>query len=110
SGPRVRVGRQGRAIPRRSGLRTSGEERTMATRRRYIDLPDHARRNFIKWSIGLGAALGLRPWKVFEVTESVIGPAAAQTASTMPVNRFIGNVMGNAGIAWMSQLFPHAAV
>ena len=49
----------------------------MATRRRYIDIPDHARRDFIKWTIGLGAALGLRPWKVFEVQESVVGPAVA---------------------------------
>ena len=49
----------------------------MATRRRYIDIPDHARRDFIKWTIGLGAALGLRPWKVFEVQESIVGPAVA---------------------------------
>ena len=51
----------------------------MATRRRYIDIPDHARRDFIKWTIGLGAALGLRPWKVFEVQESLVGPAVAAT-------------------------------
>ena len=30
----------------------------MATRRRYLEIPNHARRDFIKWSVGLGAALG----------------------------------------------------
>ena len=36
-------------------------------RKKYIDIPDHARRDFIKWTVGLGAALGLRPWKIFEI-------------------------------------------
>lgn len=79
----------------------------MATRRRYIDIPDHARRDFIKWTIGLGAALGLRPWKVFEVQESVVGPAVAANASCASVNRFVGFVCGNGGHAWNTQLWPH---
>jgi hypothetical protein len=79
----------------------------MATRRRYIDIPDHARRDFIKWTIGLGAALGLRPWKVFEVQESVVGPAVAANASCASVNRFVGFIMGNGGLAWNTQLWPH---
>ena len=74
--------------------------------RKYIDLPDHARRDFIKWTVGLGAALGLKPWKVFEAQESVVGPAVAQEASCAPVNRFVGNIMGNGGFAWMTQLWP----
>src|SRR2546430_13166581 len=79
----------------------------MATRRRYIDIPDHARRDFIKWTIGLGAALGLRPWKVFEVQESLVGPAVAATASCASVNRFVGFICGNGGHAWNTQLWPH---
>jgi hypothetical protein len=79
----------------------------MATRRRYIDIPDHARRDFIKWTIGLGAALGLRPWKVFEVQESLVGPAVAANASCASVNRFVGIVAGNGGHAWQTQLWPH---
>lgn len=79
----------------------------MATRRRYIDIPDHARRDFIKWTIGLGAALGLRPWKVFEVQESIVGPAVADSASCSSVNRFVGFVCGNGGHAWNTQLWPH---
>jgi len=79
----------------------------MATRRRYIDIPDHARRDFIKWTIGLGAALGLRPWKVFEVQESIVGPAVAANASCASVNRFVGFVCGNGGHAWNTQLWPH---
>jgi hypothetical protein len=74
-------------------------------RRQYIDLPDHARRNFVKWTIGLGAALGLRPWKVWEVQESIIGPAAAQSAK-MPVCRAVHLVAGNGGLAWFTQLWP----
>ena len=79
----------------------------MATRRRYIDIPDHARRDFIKWTIGLGAALGLRPWKVFEVQESIVGPATAATASCAAVNRFIGVIGGNGGHAWNTLLWPY---
>jgi hypothetical protein len=80
----------------------------MTMRRKFIDIPDHARRDFIKWTVGLGAALGLRPWKVFEVTESVVGPAMAQSASCQTVNRTVHNIMGNGGFSWMTQLWPHA--
>jgi hypothetical protein len=81
----------------------------MATRRRYIDIPDHARRDFIKWTIGLGAALGLRPWKVFEVQESIVGKALADSAACASVNRFVGFSCGNGGFAWCTQLWPHLA-
>jgi hypothetical protein len=81
----------------------------MATRRRYIDIPDHARRDFIKWTIGLGAALGLRPWKVFEVQESVVGPAVAANASCAAANRFVGFVAGNGGLSWNTLVWPHLA-
>src|SRR5215813_8062339 len=80
----------------------------MAYRRRHIEIPDPSRRNFIKWTIGLGASLGIRPWKIFEVNESVVGAAVAAEASCMPVTRFVGNVMGNGGLAWMTQLWPFA--
>ncbi len=78
----------------------------MATRRRYIDLPNHARRDFIKWSVGIGAALGLQPWKVFEVQESILGPAHAGTASSLTALRSVHIVAGNGGLAWFTQLFP----
>ena len=77
-------------------------------RNKFIDIPDHARRNFIKWSVGLGAALGLRPWKVFEVQESIVGPALADQASCSPVNRSLHVIAGNGGFAWFTQLWPHA--
>jgi hypothetical protein len=76
-------------------------------RRRYLDIPDHARRDFIKWTVGLGAALGLRPWKVFEVQESIVGPAVAANASCASVNRFVGFIGGNGGHAWNTQLWPY---
>lgn len=75
--------------------------------KKYIDLPDHARRDFIKWTVGVGAALGLRPWKVFEIQESIVGPAVADSASCSSVNRFVGLVCGNGGHAWNTQLWPH---
>lgn len=75
-------------------------------RSQKLDIPDGSRRNFIKWSVGLGAALGLEPWKVFEVNESLFGVAHAADAACAPVNRFVGNVMGNGGFAWMTQLWP----
>lgn len=79
----------------------------MATRRRrYIDLPDHARRNFMKWTLGLGVALGLRPWKIAEVQEGLFGPAFAQSGAKAVTNRFVGFVGGNGGLAWVTQLFP----
>ena len=81
----------------------------MATRRRYIDIPDHARRDFIKWTIGLGAALGLRPWKVFEVQESIVGPAVADTAACASANRYVGFVHGNGAQSWNTLLWPHLA-
>ena len=82
----------------------------MATRRRYIDIPDHARRDFIKWSVGLGAALGLKPWKVFEVQESILGPAFAAGASGLAALRMVSIIAGNGGQAWFTQLFPFAGI
>jgi hypothetical protein len=90
------------------GLKQNPSKETiMATRRKYIDLPDHARRNFIKWTVGLGAALGLRPWKVFEVQESIVGPAVAASATQSPTNRMVMLHAGNGGFAWFTQLWPH---
>src|SRR4051812_20430952 len=78
------------------------------TRKRTVSIPEHARRDFLKWTLGVGATLGLRPWKIFEVGESVVGSAFADQAACTPVNRFVGNVMGNGGLAWMTQLWPFA--
>src|SRR5262249_39150607 len=70
------------------------------------DVPDHARRSLMKWTLGLGAALGLRPWTIFEVNESLFGPRLAEASSRSPVHRFVCNVMGDGSFAWMTQLFP----
>lgn len=78
----------------------------MAIRRSYVDLPNHARRDFVKWSVGIGAALGLRPWKILEVQESILGPAFAQSMGANPVTKMFNLVAGNGGLAWFTQLFP----
>jgi hypothetical protein len=90
-------------------LGSASEKAPRPARRSYLDLPDHARRDFIKWTIGLGAALGLRPWKIFEVQESLVGPALADSASCASVNRLVSLVGGNGGLAWFTQLWPFAA-
>ena len=78
----------------------------MAPRRKIIDLPDHARRDFVKWSVGIGAALGLQPWKVFEVQESIFGSAFAQSAGSLAALRSVHLIAGNGGLAWFTQVFP----
>jgi hypothetical protein len=81
----------------------------MVIRRKITDVPDRGRRTLIKWTIGAGAALGLRPWKIFEVNESVFGTAFAAETAHSPVHRLVANVMGDGSFAWMTQLFPFTA-
>jgi hypothetical protein len=80
----------------------------MALRRKYIELTDHERRNFVKWTLGVGAALGLKPWKVFEVNEDILGPAHAQSAATVGY-KHIHLDFSNGGLSWMTQMFPHTS-
>jgi hypothetical protein len=82
----------------------------MSYRRKTIDLRDEARRDFIKTSIYVGALLGLRPWRVFEVMEDHAGEAIAAQAACMTTNRSVHIVAGNGGFAWFQLLWPHVDV
>jgi hypothetical protein len=82
----------------------------MSTKRPLIELRGANRRNFIKYSIAVGALLGLDRWKIFEVTESTAGKALASQMSCVPNNRSVHIVAGNGGFAWFQLLWPHVDV
>jgi hypothetical protein len=66
-----------------------------------------ARRDFIKYTVGLGALFGLDRWKVFECVENVGGTAMAAEISCAITNRSVHIVAGAAGFAWFQLLWPH---
>lgn len=65
------------------------------------------RRDLIKYSMFLGAALGLPRWKVFEVLEATGGKALAAEASCATTNRSVHIVAGDGGFSWFQLLWPH---
>jgi hypothetical protein len=65
------------------------------------------RRDLIKWSAFVGAALGLPRWKVFEVLEATAGKAVAAEAACATTNRSVHIVAGTGGFAWFQLLWPH---
>lgn len=66
-----------------------------------------SRRDVIKWSMFLGAALGLPRWKVFEVIEATGGKAMAADASCAVTNRSVHIIAGDGGFSWFQLLWPH---
>lgn len=65
------------------------------------------RRDLIKYSMFVGAALGLPRWKVFEVLEITGGKALAAEAACATTNRSVHLVAGDGGFAWFQLLWPH---
>src|SRR5687767_4760595 len=68
------------------------------------------RRDLIKWSMFVGAALGLPRWKVFEVLKTTGGNALADEAACAVTNRSVHIVAGDGGFAWFQLLWPHVDV
>ncbi len=66
-----------------------------------------SRRSLVKWSVAAGAALGLKPWQVFDVLETNGGVALAADASCHPTNRSVHIIGGTGGFAWFQLLWPH---
>jgi hypothetical protein len=66
-----------------------------------------SRRDLIKYSMFVGAALGLPRWKVFEVLESAGGRALAAEAACATTNRSVHIIAGSGGFAWFQLLWPH---
>lgn len=65
------------------------------------------RRSLIKWSVGVGAFLGLPRWKVFEALETAGGTALAADAACHPTARSVHIIGGVGGFAWFQLLWPH---
>jgi hypothetical protein len=68
------------------------------------------RRDLIRWSMFVGAALGLPRWKVFEVLQSTGGNALADEAACAATNRSVHIVAGDGGFSWFQLLWPHVDV
>ncbi len=66
-----------------------------------------SRRSLVKWSVAAGAAMGLRPWQVFEALEGAGGVALAADAACHPTNRSVHIIAGTGGFAWFQLLWPH---
>ena len=69
----------------------------MSSKGNKIDVRGANRRDFIKYSVAVGALLGLDRWKVFEVTESSAGKAQISDceASSRITRSKLARVAGN---------------
>jgi hypothetical protein len=79
----------------------------MSTKSNRDDRDLLSRRALIKYSMFVGAALGLPRWKVFEVLESAGGRALAAEAACATTNRSVHIIAGTGGFAWFQLLWPH---
>lgn len=77
---------------------------------RLKDLRGQSRRDFIKWSTVMAAALGLERSKMFDVLNDTAGAAMADSASARPCAFTIFQHEGNGGLANMQLLFPQTRV
>ncbi|MSP61514.1 MAG: hypothetical protein EXR72_14480 [Myxococcales bacterium] len=75
-----------------------------------IDLRGPDRRDFIKYSVAVGALFGLDRWKVFEATERTAGTALAAEMACAVTNRSVHIIAGDGGFAWFQLLWPHIDV
>tara|TARA_R110002096_G_scaffold436100_1_gene667687 strand:+ start:52277 stop:53674 length:1398 start_codon:yes stop_codon:yes gene_type:complete len=68
-----------------------------------------SRRSLVKWSVAAGAAMGLKPWQVFEALEGsgAGGVAMAAGAACHSTNRSVHIIGGTGGFAWFQLLWPH---
>lgn len=69
-----------------------------------------SRRALVRWSLATGAALGLRPWQVFEALESSGQYALADDASCQATNRSVHAVAGAGGLGWFQLFWPHVDI
>jgi hypothetical protein len=77
---------------------------------RLKDLRGASRREFIKWSTVMAAALGLERSKMFDVLNDTAGTALADSAQARPTCFTIFQMEGNGGLANMQLLFPQTRV
>lgn len=73
-----------------------------------IEVRGHtARRDFIKYSVAVGALLGLDRARLFDVTARTAGQAMADEMACAPTNRSVHLIAGTGGFAWFQLLWPH---
>ena len=71
------------------------------------DLRGPDRRQFIKWSTAVAAALGLERTRFLDVLSSTSGNAMADTATCASTAKSVHIIGDNGGLAWFTQLFPY---
>src|SRR5262245_6151454 len=75
-----------------------------------LNLRDSSRRDFVKYSVALGALLGLDRSRVFQSIEDTAGSALAGEAACATTHRSVHLIAGTGGFAWFQLLWPHVDV
>jgi hypothetical protein len=71
------------------------------------DLRGPGRRNFLKWSTAVAAALGLDRSRYLDALCGTAGTAMADTAACAGTAKSVHLIGDNGGLAWFTQLFPY---
>ena len=71
------------------------------------DLRGPGRRQFIKWSTAVAAAMGLDRARYLDVLNDTAGTAMADTAACSGTAKSVHIIGDNGGLAWFTQLFPY---
>lgn len=74
---------------------------------RLKDLRGPGRRQFIKWSTAVAAALGIERTRYLDVLGDRGGVALADTAGCATTAKSVHLIGDNGGLAWFTQLFPY---
>jgi hypothetical protein len=74
------------------------------------NLSGQSRRDFIKWSAVVAAALGIERSRYLDVMFDKAGAALAEDAQCAKAARHVHMLAGNGGLAWFTQLFPIVSV
>jgi hypothetical protein len=77
---------------------------------RLKELRGTGRRDFLRWSATVAAALGLERARLLNILNDTAGSAAADTAACATTRRFIHLRDGNGGLSNWTQLFPFPKV
>ncbi len=71
------------------------------------DLRGPGRRQFLKWSTAVAAALGLDRTRYLDALCGTAGTAMADTAACAGTAKSVHIIGDNGGLAWFTQLFPY---
>jgi hypothetical protein len=74
---------------------------------RLKDLRGPGRRQFLKWSTAVAAAMGLDRSRYLDALCGTAGSAMADTAACAATAKSVHLIGDNGGLAWFTQLFPY---